>query len=333
MMEGAREQRVFDDVPEQPYGNGAPAPETMFDNDEPAVRVAKAPETRPRRVAPDVFIPAGLREGQSIDALRAQTLHALAEANDALDRATDPKVRAQEQRHRRNMEERLAAIEARRSPTIAYYDAREEYHDALRAIVDAAPAHMTRAQEHARFWRDQLTLQGKRLAEEQVTHDMRAFDLDAYRRGLEATYAKLAEGEDEYQDDAPELREMEFIKQKLAVFAERMENDVLQRRLHVERQRHTMKRAMERTAHAIKKLEDTRKTLNWYNPFHWSRIVDIDDRLTVMRHEQEDAQQRYRLAAATDVQSEIGIRMPDAPTPRPGRTEMELPQAETRKAA
>ena len=318
MIDGTRERRIVDEV--IPQDHGAPEPEAVLDDAEPTVRVARTPQPRPRRTAPDVFIREALRDGQSIEQLRAATLAELDAANDSVENTKGAFALASERKYKRQMEERLAAIEERRKPAVAYYDARTQYEAAVAAIDSAHPDHRKDAVEHVWFWRSQLEAHGKRLAEEQVEHDMRAFDLDVYRRGLESTYAKLAEREDEYDDTAPELLEMAFIKQKIAVFSERMENEGLKRRLHVERQRSTMKRAMERTGHAITQLEKTRKSLNWFNPFHWRQITDIDNRLTVMRHEQEDAQQRYRLAAATDVQSEIGIRMPEPSRPRPSHT-------------
>lgn len=321
MIDGTRERRIVDEVIPQDHGE----PDVVFHDAKPTVRVPRTP--RPRRTAPDVFIREALRNGQSIEQLRVATLAELDAANDSVENTKGAFALASERKYKRQMEERLAAIEERRKPPVAYYDARTQYEAAVAAIDSTHPEHRKDAIERVWFWRGQLETHGKRLAEEQVEHDMRAFDLDVYRRGLESAYAKLAEREDEYDDTAPELMEMAFIKQKIAVFAERMENEGLKRRLHVERQRSTMKRAMERTGHAITQLEKTRKTLNWLNPFHWKRIVEIDDNLARMRKEQEYSRQKYTIIANTDVQSEMGIRMPEPSRPLPNRTVNEARKA------
>lgn len=212
-------------------------------------------------------------------------------------------------------EVRLIAVEERHRPGVAYHDALTRYEHAVAAVQELGNDETELRgdrMEQTHFWLAQTELHGKRLAEEQVVHDMRDFDLDTYRRGMERKYALLAQRADEYAEGAPELREMAFLKQKMRAFAERMKDPHHQRRLRVERDRSVMRRTLERTGHAVARLEATRKTLNWFNPFHWKQIVLIDKELDRMRGEMAYTNQKYLLATTAPVESEIGIRLPES---------------------
>lgn len=265
---------------------------------------------------------------KSVETVRNETLHELETVNETIEKPADAPTLRAARREKTKIEERLAAIDERRLPTVAYHDARTRYETATTELHETKAAEWRNEKflddadrkesqrtilaerraalvEEARFWRAQMDTHGQRLAEEQVEHDTRAFDLDLYRRGLERKYAELAANESEYEDDAPELLEMAFLKQKMRAFAARMEQPKLQRRLRVERDRMVLARTAERTTHAIQKMESVRRTLNLLNPFHWNRILDADEQLRYLRHELEKTQMRAKLLTTTPTEEEM----------------------------
>lgn len=291
---------------------------------------AEAVVASPRRRKDAVAAVQDMLHGEmNVETLREQTLHELEVVSETLESAdTSPQNKRRATQEKAEIEARLVAIEERRKPAFAYHDARRRYEMAVEALTQEKETHENqmgtfaeeewqeeyRAQHAANnehlieqvwFWRGQTEAQGRRLAEEQVEHDIRALDLDAYRRGLETKYRILAEHENEYDDAAPELLEMAFLQQKIKLFAERMEDPKLQRRLHVERQRQTLARSAERTLHAISRAEAIHKSLNWLNPFHWRRIIDVDEHLAQLRHELEHTQMRSKLLTTAPAQEEM----------------------------
>lgn len=270
-----------------------------------------------------------LAQKKSIETLREETLQELEAVNEILESIHNaPRQQRVERQRKAQIEELMAAIQERRRPAVAYQDARTQYENAVEALTrenndydteiakpqnqnwknERSDQHWQRRDdlvEQVGFWRGQTEAQGRRLAEEQVEHDMRALDLDAYRRGLETKYRALATRENEYDDAAPELLEMAFIKQKMQLFASRMEDPKLQRRLRVERDRQTLARAAERMTHEVARKQQERKTLNWFNPLHWKKILAVDKELTRLSHALEDNRQQSMLVTTTPFEKEM----------------------------
>lgn len=282
-----------------------------------------------RKVDAQQVIADALTQNKSIETLREETLQELEAVNETLESIHNaPRQQRVERQRKAQIEELMAAIQERRRPAVAYQDARMQYENAVNALLqenknyDAEIAkpqnenwknergdqhwqHRDDLVEQVWFWRGQTEAQGRRLAEEQVEHDMRALDLDAYRRGLETKYRTLAEHEHEYDDAAPELLEMAFIKQKMQLFASRMEDPKLQRRLRVERDRQMLARAAERLNHEVGRKQRERKALNWLNPLHWKKILVIDKELTKLGHELEDNRRQSILVTTTPFEKEM----------------------------
>ncbi len=266
----------------------------------PAVAENERPVSARRKRDARTVIADELAQHKTIEHIREEALHDLEAVNELLETLHDaPRQQRVERAHKKEIEALLAAIEERRRPAVAYHDARTQYEAALAAYTQHDEEDRDDLMEQVWFWRGQTDVHGQRMAEEEVAHDIRTSNIDAYRRQLEVQYQTLAEHESTYDESSAELLDMAILQQKIAVLAAHMESPELQRRLHVERERQTLSRAAERIDYAITRTETEHKTLNWLNPLHWRRMKNVNDRLAHLRHERENLRIRLQIPAMT----------------------------------